>query len=189
MKELKSIFYCIIIIPIHSELGNDFAKQTLKHPNINVFLVHPDGYYVTQNTFNLISRLSHNEKIVDQSIAFIGGIDLGFDRWDNHKHELTLSILVLKTRNVHVMMNNSVMPLLREGSCISAGSAKIIAIHFKLGTILGLIIHWRITWTGQKFLECHFMMLVVHFLIVQLEMWLNISFSNTMLFPIIIDCI
>ena len=91
MKELKSIFYCIIIIPIHSELGNDFAKQTLKHPNIKVLLFHPDGYDVTQHTFNLISRLSHNEKIVvvDQSIAFIGGIYLAFGRWDNHNHELT----------------------------------------------------------------------------------------------------
>ena len=34
---------------------------------------------------------AHHEKIVviDQSIAFVGGIDLCYGRWDNKKHQLT----------------------------------------------------------------------------------------------------
>ena len=38
-----------------------------------------------------LRRWTNHEKIVvvDQSIAFIGGIDLAFGQWDNHKHELT----------------------------------------------------------------------------------------------------
>lgn len=34
---------------------------------------------------------AHHEKIVviDQSIAFIGGIDLCYGRWDDHLHRLT----------------------------------------------------------------------------------------------------
>ena len=167
-------------------MGNDFAKQTLKHPNIKVLLVHPDGYDVTQHTFNLISRLSHNEIIVvvDQSIAFIGGIYLAFGRWDNHKHELTDNYPIHPCIKDKECSCDDEQQCDREGSCISAGSAKIIAIHFKLGTvaILGLIIHWRITWTGQKFLECHFMMLVVHLSIVQLKHF--IQRHNA-----IIDCI
>ena len=70
------------------DLGNDFARQTLKHPNITV-LLHPDGCDVIRHITTL-RRWTHHEKIVvvDQSIAFIGGIDLAFGRWDNHKHEL-----------------------------------------------------------------------------------------------------
>ena len=43
---------------------------------------HPDG----------ISQWTHHEKIVviDQSIAFLGGIDLCFGRWDTSSHVLVL---------------------------------------------------------------------------------------------------
>lgn len=34
---------------------------------------------------------AHHEKIVviDQTVAFVGGIDLCYGRWDNHEHRLT----------------------------------------------------------------------------------------------------
>ena len=72
------------------DLGNDFAKQTLKHPNITV-LLHPHVYDVTRHYTSTLRRWTHHEKIVvvDRTISFIGGIDLCFGRWDNHKHELT----------------------------------------------------------------------------------------------------
>lgn len=62
-----------------------FSKQWLMrlHPNIKV-LRHPDP-----------SRggplfWSHHEKlvIIDQSYAFVGGIDLCFGRWDNYEHRI-----------------------------------------------------------------------------------------------------
>ena len=35
-------------------------------------------------------RWSHHEKLVviDRNIAFVGGIDLAFGRWDTHSHSL-----------------------------------------------------------------------------------------------------
>ena len=59
------------------------TKQWLMklHPNIRV-LRHPD----TVRGGPLL--WSHHEKlvVVDQSYAFVGGIDLCFGRWDNYEH-------------------------------------------------------------------------------------------------------
>ena len=52
------------------------------HRNIKV-LRHPD---------NVLPLLwSHHEKlvIIDQKIGFMGGLDICYGRWDNHKHLLT----------------------------------------------------------------------------------------------------
>ena len=72
------------------DLGSDFVKEILKHPNIKV-LLHPDFHTMFDHGISGSGLWSHHEKIVvvDQSIAFIGGIDLASGRWDNHKHELT----------------------------------------------------------------------------------------------------
>ena len=63
------------------DLGSKFTLATLSHNHIEIRR-HPDGL--------LPCRWSHHEKIVlvDCSIAFVGGIDLCFGRWDTHKHEL-----------------------------------------------------------------------------------------------------
>ena len=68
--------------------GSEYAQTVLSHENIEV-LRHPDFSTVI---FSLTSlRWSHHEKVVvvDRSIAFVGGIDLCFGRWDTHSHELT----------------------------------------------------------------------------------------------------
>lgn len=54
-----------------------------QHPNIKV-LRHPD-----RNSGPLL--WSHHEKlvIIDQSYAFVGGIDLCYGRWDNQFHKVT----------------------------------------------------------------------------------------------------
>ncbi|RWS15968.1 phospholipase D2-like isoform X2 [Dinothrombium tinctorium] len=59
-------------------------RQLMKlHPNIRV-LRHP-------NSVGGVLLWSHHEKIVviDQSYAFVGGIDLCYGRWDNYDHRLT----------------------------------------------------------------------------------------------------
>eukprot|EP00656_Telonema_subtile_P024586 TRINITY_DN2677_c0_g1_i9.p1 TRINITY_DN2677_c0_g1~~TRINITY_DN2677_c0_g1_i9.p1 ORF type:complete len:812 (-),score=109.93 TRINITY_DN2677_c0_g1_i9:61-2496(-) len=56
------------------------SSQLLAHPNIRV-LRHPHG----------ITLWSHHEKlcIVDQAIAYIGGIDLAFGRYDTPEHPIS----------------------------------------------------------------------------------------------------
>ncbi|CAL1290284.1 unnamed protein product [Larinioides sclopetarius] len=63
-----------------------YSKQQLvnMHPNIKV-LRHPD--HVTNGTL----LWAHHEKLVcvDQTYAFVGGIDLCYGRWDDYQHRLT----------------------------------------------------------------------------------------------------
>ena len=68
------------------DLGSEHVVKLLdKHANIEVHR-HPDTMTGLKNLF----RWSHHEKmvIVDRSIAFIGGIDLCYGRWDTRNHEL-----------------------------------------------------------------------------------------------------
>ncbi|CAB3989453.1 Phospholipase D2 [Paramuricea clavata] len=68
------------------DLGSDHVVKLLgKHKNIEVHC-HPDLVTAAWNLF----RWSHHEKmvIVDHSIAFVGGIDLCYGRWDTRNHEL-----------------------------------------------------------------------------------------------------
>uniref|UniRef100_A0A5S6QA67 Phospholipase n=1 Tax=Trichuris muris TaxID=70415 RepID=A0A5S6QA67_TRIMR len=64
-----------------------YSKRRLKelHPNIHV-LRHPD-HLPGSGVF----LWAHHEKIVviDQNIAFVGGIDLCYGRWDDSEHRLT----------------------------------------------------------------------------------------------------
>ena len=62
-----------------------------------------------------VSRWSHHEKmvIVDRSIAFVGGIDLAFGRWDTHSHSLVDNYplhpclkQVCKTKVLYLHLNN-----------------------------------------------------------------------------------
>jgi len=71
------------------DLGSEYAQTVLSHENIEV-LRHPDMDTLLNHLFTLL-RWSHHEKVVvvDRSVAFVGGIDLCFGRWDTHSHELT----------------------------------------------------------------------------------------------------
>uniref|UniRef100_A0A915N8N7 Phospholipase n=1 Tax=Meloidogyne javanica TaxID=6303 RepID=A0A915N8N7_MELJA len=64
-----------------------YSKKLLQglHPNIKV-MRHPD-HYLGSGTF----FWAHHEKllIIDQLIAFVGGIDFCYGRWDDSKHLLT----------------------------------------------------------------------------------------------------
>uniref|UniRef100_A0A671Q524 Phospholipase n=1 Tax=Sinocyclocheilus anshuiensis TaxID=1608454 RepID=A0A671Q524_9TELE len=67
-------------------INSEYSKRTLHqlHPNIKV-MRHPD--HVSSSVY----LWAHHEKIVviDQSVAFVGGIDLAYGRWDDLEHRLT----------------------------------------------------------------------------------------------------
>uniref|UniRef100_A0A669B7Z1 Phospholipase n=1 Tax=Oreochromis niloticus TaxID=8128 RepID=A0A669B7Z1_ORENI len=67
-------------------INSGYSKRTLLHlhPNIKV-MRHPD--HVSSSVY----LWAHHEKIVviDQSVAFVGGIDLAYGRWDDREHRLT----------------------------------------------------------------------------------------------------
>jgi len=68
-------------------LDSLYSKRTLSNRNIRV-MRHPDR--VGGEDLNEF-LWAHHEKlvVVDQSYAFVGGIDLCYGRWDNHRHQLT----------------------------------------------------------------------------------------------------
>lgn len=67
-------------------INSYYSKQRLveAHENIKVFR-HPDHARVG------VFFWAHHEKIVavDQTFAFVGGIDLCYGRWDDYRHRLT----------------------------------------------------------------------------------------------------
>ncbi|KAJ8357090.1 hypothetical protein SKAU_G00198840 [Synaphobranchus kaupii] len=67
-------------------INSEYSKRTLMHlhPNIKV-MRHPDHVSST------VYLWAHHEKIIviDQSVAFVGGIDLAYGRWDDREHRLT----------------------------------------------------------------------------------------------------
>lgn len=67
-------------------INSGYSKRTLLHlhPNIKV-MRHPD------HVSSAVYLWAHHEKIivVDQSVAFVGGIDLAYGRWDDGEHRLT----------------------------------------------------------------------------------------------------
>ncbi|KAI9849748.1 MAG: hypothetical protein M1838_006284 [Thelocarpon superellum] len=54
--------------------------RVLRHPDHNVF----------ENASDMTFYWAHHEKfiVIDYNVAFIGGLDLCFGRWDNHQHQL-----------------------------------------------------------------------------------------------------
>ncbi|MBN3291681.1 PLD1 Phospholipase, partial [Polypterus senegalus] len=73
-----------------------------KHPKGYIRFVNAAGYFdMIANALEVIRHpdhvpstallWAHHEKtvIIDQSIAFLGGIDLAYGRWDDHQHRLT----------------------------------------------------------------------------------------------------
>ena len=95
VSRLMDIFYLLakkgvkIYILLYSEvtlalaINSAYTKLTLKSVHENIF--------VTRHPKNNISKLwSHHEKlvIIDQKIAFVGGLDLCWGRYDSNKHPI-----------------------------------------------------------------------------------------------------
>ncbi|CDW58921.1 phospholipase D1, partial [Trichuris trichiura] len=95
-----------------------YSKRRLRelHPNIHV-LRHPD-HLPGSGVF----LWAHHEKIVviDQNIAFVGGIDLCYGRWDDSEHRLTdfgsVTFVTKKTATIVQKNEKSVMSAFRSVS-------------------------------------------------------------------------
>ncbi|XP_015593521.1 phospholipase D2 [Cephus cinctus] len=89
-KALEGVKVFVLIykeVELAMGINSFYSKQKLveKCPENIKVLRHPDHARVG------IFLWAHHEKIVvvDQSIAFLGGIDLCYGRWDNNEHRLT----------------------------------------------------------------------------------------------------
>ncbi|XP_069776233.1 phospholipase D1-like isoform X2 [Narcine bancroftii] len=81
-----------IFVLLYKEVGfalginSEYSKRTLLslHPNITV-MRHPDHVSST------VLLWAHHEKLVviDQTVAFLGGLDLAYGRWDDQAYRLT----------------------------------------------------------------------------------------------------
>ncbi|RSL89429.1 hypothetical protein CEP51_001212 [Fusarium floridanum] len=87
-KEVEQALTCNSAHSKHA-LRRLCPKGSPGHGNIHVAR-HPD-HNVFENLGDMTLFWAHHEKfiVVDYSLAFIGGLDLCFGRWDNHQHVLS----------------------------------------------------------------------------------------------------
>ncbi|KAM4620740.1 phospholipase D2 [Polymixia lowei] len=88
-KAEQGVKVCVLLykeVELALGINSDHSKRTLMdmHPNIKV-MRHPD------HVSSVVFLWAHHEKMVaiDQSVAFVGGIDLAFGRWDDSQYRLT----------------------------------------------------------------------------------------------------
>uniref|UniRef100_A0A672HH91 Phospholipase n=1 Tax=Salarias fasciatus TaxID=181472 RepID=A0A672HH91_SALFA len=94
-------------------INSGYSKRTLHrlHPNIKV-MRHPD------HVSSAVYLWAHHEKIivVDQSVAFVGGIDLAYGRWDDREHRLTDvgSVTLSNGKTVFTVTDSADQPKLKS---------------------------------------------------------------------------
>ncbi|XP_073510611.1 phospholipase D2 isoform X2 [Phyllobates terribilis] len=88
-KAEAGVRVCVILfkeMELALGINSGYSKRALMllHPNIKV-MRHPD------HVSSIIFLWAHHEKMVaiDQSVVFLGGLDLAYGRWDDHKYRLT----------------------------------------------------------------------------------------------------
>ncbi|KAL2081324.1 hypothetical protein ACEWY4_023177 [Coilia grayii] len=88
-KAEQGVKVCVLLykeVEVILGLNSDYTKKTLTglHSNIRV-IRHPD------HVPSAALLWAHHEKtvVIDQSLAFLGGIDLAYGRWDDSQHRLT----------------------------------------------------------------------------------------------------
>ncbi|KAJ8282536.1 hypothetical protein COCON_G00050550 [Conger conger] len=88
-KAEQGVKICVLLykeVEVVLGLNSEYTKKTLMglHSNIKV-IRHPDHVPSTALLW------AHHEKtvVIDQSLAFLGGIDLAYGRWDDCRHRLT----------------------------------------------------------------------------------------------------
>ncbi|XP_031442595.1 phospholipase D1 isoform X2 [Clupea harengus] len=88
-KAEQGVNICVLLykeVEVILGLNSEYTKKTLTglHSNIRV-IRHPDHVPSTALLW------AHHEKtvVIDQSLAFLGGIDLAYGRWDDSQHRLT----------------------------------------------------------------------------------------------------
>ncbi|XP_033955135.1 phospholipase D2 [Pseudochaenichthys georgianus] len=88
-KAEQGVQVCVLLykeVEMALGINSEHSKKTLMnmHPNIKV-MRHPD------HVSSVVFLWAHHEKMVaiDQTVAFVGGIDLAFGRWDDSLYRLT----------------------------------------------------------------------------------------------------
>ncbi|XP_073403198.1 phospholipase D2 isoform X3 [Dendrobates tinctorius] len=88
-KAEAGVRVCVILfkeMELALGINSGYSKRALMllHPNIKV-MRHPD------HVSSIVFLWAHHEKMVavDQSVVFLGGLDLAYGRWDDHTYRLT----------------------------------------------------------------------------------------------------
>ncbi|KAM7397843.1 hypothetical protein PAMA_005937 [Pampus argenteus] len=88
-KAEQGVKVCVLLykeVELALGINSEHSKRTLMnmHSNIKV-MRHPD------HVSSVVLLWAHHEKMVaiDQTVAFVGGIDLAFGRWDDSQYRLT----------------------------------------------------------------------------------------------------
>uniref|UniRef100_A0A8C1FR73 Phospholipase n=1 Tax=Cyprinus carpio carpio TaxID=630221 RepID=A0A8C1FR73_CYPCA len=88
-KAEQGVKVCVLLykeVEMALGISSGYSKRTLMnlHPNIKV-MRHPD------HVASVVFLWAHHEKMVaiDQSVAFVGGLDLAFGRWDDSDYRLS----------------------------------------------------------------------------------------------------
>ncbi|XP_057215443.1 phospholipase D2 isoform X2 [Triplophysa rosa] len=88
-KAEQGVKVCVLLyqeVEMALGINSGYSKKTLMnlHPNIKV-MRHPD------HVASAVFLWAHHEKMVsiDQSVAFMGGLDLAFGRWDDSDYRLS----------------------------------------------------------------------------------------------------
>ncbi|XP_061447126.1 phospholipase D2 isoform X2 [Rhineura floridana] len=87
-KAEQGVHVCVLLfkeVELALGINSGYSKRALMllHPNIKV-MRHPD------HVSSIVLLWAHHEKlvVVDQSVAFLGGLDLAYGRWDTHEYRL-----------------------------------------------------------------------------------------------------
>ncbi|MCJ8748818.1 hypothetical protein PDJAM_G00169210 [Pangasius djambal] len=97
-KAEQGVKVCVLLykeVELALGINSGYSKRTLMglHPNIKV-MRHPD------HVASVVFLWAHHEKMVaiDQAVAFVGGLDLAFGRWDDSNYRL-FDIMESQTAN------------------------------------------------------------------------------------------
>ncbi|XP_077171610.1 phospholipase D2 isoform X2 [Paroedura picta] len=87
-KAEEGVRVCVLLfkeVGLALGINSDYSKRALLllHPHVKV-MRHPDHVSST------VVLWAHHEKlvVVDQSVAFLGGLDLAYGRWDTHDYRI-----------------------------------------------------------------------------------------------------
>ncbi|XP_028838532.1 phospholipase D2 isoform X2 [Denticeps clupeoides] len=88
-KAEQGVKVCVLLykeVELALSINSGYTKKTLMNMHANIKVMrHPD------HVASVVFLWAHHEKMVaiDQSVAFMGGLDLCFGRWDDNRYRLT----------------------------------------------------------------------------------------------------
>uniref|UniRef100_A0A8C5B8Z3 phospholipase D n=1 Tax=Gadus morhua TaxID=8049 RepID=A0A8C5B8Z3_GADMO len=131
-RKAQGVKVCVLLykeVELALGINSGHSKRTLMdmHPNIKV-MRHPD-------VSSVVILWAHHEKMVaiDQSVAFVGGLDLAFGRWDDSQYRLTDLGSTDQSNHVTQMSLGSRRDVRPLGSRGDRGHGGIKPCSFRLG--------------------------------------------------------